>query len=208
MSTWFTSDTHFNHKNIVAGTSDWPEGNYCRDFKTLEEHNETLIRNFNEKVKEDDVLYHLGDWSFGGIDSIWKFWDRLNCLDIHLILGNHDHHIEKGRIAKLLGEDGSQIDVDLRKLFSSVQHYKEITIEGQMIVMSHYAMRVWNKSHKGSWMLYGHSHGTLAGTYYKSMDVGVDTNNLYPYSFEEIRTIMRDRETLLDADHHGERTNP
>ena len=47
-------------------------------------------------------------------------------------------------------------------------------------------MRVWNKSHYGSWELYGHSHGTLEPIG-KQLDVGVDTNNFYPYSFEDIK---------------------
>jgi hypothetical protein len=32
---------------------------------------------------------------------------------------------------------------------------------GQPIVLCHYAMRVWNRSHHGAWHLYGHSRGNL-----------------------------------------------
>ncbi len=174
--------------------------------------NEAIVNNINSLVKEDDILYCLGDWSFGGIENIWNFRKQINCKNIHLILGNHDHHIEKNKIIP------NTIN-SLKDLFVSVQHYKEIIIDKQKIVLCHYAMRVWNQSHKGSWMLYGHSHGTLdemtpefsnptwiGDQYYiknyKTMDVGMDTNNLKPYSFEEIKLIMDKREVLLNVDHY------
>ena len=69
---YFTSDTHYGHKNIVRGVTSWPEGNQCRDFKTLEEHNEKLVESINSVVGQDDILYHLGDWSFGGVENIFK----------------------------------------------------------------------------------------------------------------------------------------
>jgi len=208
---WFTSDTHYNHKSIVAGVSEWEDKSGCRLFATLEEHNDKLVENFNKLVQPNDILYHLGDWSFGGFKAIEDFWSRLNCENIHLILGNHDHHIERNR-------------EDIQKLFKSVQHYKEIKINGRFIVLCHYAMRVWNHSHKGAWMLYGHSHGTLdamrpeignpnwiGDQYYtkniRTMDVGVDTNNLMPYSYEELDKIMCRRDVLLEIDHHDKETN-
>lgn len=204
---YFTSDTHYNHKNIVSGTADWEDKSRCRQFDTLEEHNDKLVESINLRVKADDILYHLGDWSFGGIQSVSEFRDRLNCKDIHLIFGNHDHHIERNKD-------------NLQRLFSSTQHYKEIKINGRFIVLCHYAMRVWNHSHKGSWMLYGHSHGSLdaatplfanptwIGDQYftkniRTMDVGVDTNNLLPYSIGELDSLLSGREVLLDVDHHG-----
>lgn len=191
-NTFFTSDTHYNHKNIVRGTSDWVTRG-TREFITLDEHNIALVDAINSKVKQDDVMYHLGDWSFGGIESIMEFKKKLNCQNIHLIYGNHDHHIERNRNG-------------LQGAFKSVQYYKEIEIEGQLIILSHYSMRIWNKSHKNSWMLYGHSHGSLPDIGGKTMDVGVDTNNLLPYSFEEIKQIMSKR-TSEQIDHHGKNTN-
>ena len=193
---WFTSDTHWNHKNIVKGTTNWGDTNQrCREFDTLEEHNTKIIQNINEVVKYSDTLYHLGDWSFGGFEAIKKFRDQLHCRTIHLVFGNHDHHIENNR-------------ENCQDLFASAQYYKEFsTTWGQRIILSHYAMRVWNKSHHGSWMLYGHSHGTLSGYEgYKTMDVGVDTNDLKPYSIEDLKHIL-DKRTVLQADHHNPTTN-
>lgn len=234
---YFTSDTHFHHKNIVRGVSSWIEEGRTRrtrDFATLEEHDEELIKRINERVKEDDTLYHLGDWSFGGIEQIWEFRKRLHCKNIHLIYGNHDQHIELNHDVpksqekeihdwafQYLKVSSLPVRIEMQDLFSSCQHYKEIKVNGTHIILSHYAMRVWNKSHRGSIMLYGHSHGSLddlkpsfteptwIGEDYfiknnKTMDVGVDTNNLYPYSFTEIKEIMDKRDLLLNVDHHGE----
>jgi len=101
---FITSDTHYNHSNIVRGTTQWDlsgqtKGNQSvRDFDTLEEHNNALVNGINSVVGEDDVLFHLGDWSFGGLDSIFSFRKRLNVKNIHLCFGNHDHHIKNNRV--------------------------------------------------------------------------------------------------------------
>jgi len=207
---FFTSDTHFHHKNIVRGTTEWiaqEEGSNhgiqsLRYFNTLEEHDEALIKSINSIVKYDDVLYHLGDWSFGGHEQIKKFRDRLECREIHLIFGNHDQHIEP-------------ISSPYRECFNSTQYYLELDmkIDSQKsgkygktnIVLSHYSHQVWNKSHKGAIHLFEHSHGSLKGIG-KSMDVGVDTNNLYPYHLDEILDIMKNVKTEI-VDHHSSNTN-
>ena len=96
---FFTSDTHYAHKNICVGVSEWDDKTKsCRKFQTLEEMNELIVNNINKYVKENDILYHLGDWSFGGINNIWEFRKRINCKNIYLVPGNHDHHIKKNKI--------------------------------------------------------------------------------------------------------------
>ncbi len=243
---YLTSDTHFHHKNICRGTTEWVgDGEIhgvqrTRDFKTLEEMDEMLISNINAVVNEDDELYHLGDWSFGGIDQIWNFRKRIKCKNIHLIYGNHDQHIEaKKQITIFKDVDwevfdrlqltcdqilGNSIYLNTQDLFTSVQYYKKLKANGRLFILSHYAFRVWDSSHKGSIMLYGHSHGTLdalrpeftsptwIGDQYfiknfRTMDVGVDTNQLYPYDINEIIDIMDKKEVLLGVDHHSEKTN-
>lgn len=205
---YFTSDTHYSHKNIVRGVSEWkvedsPYGvNRTRDFNTLEEHNDALVTSINALAKCGDVLYCLGDWSFGDPENIRIFRSRLICKEVHLILGNHDQHIRKP-------------SSPFRGCFNSVQDYLELSLKidsqksGQYgktkICMSHYAQRVWNKSHHGAIHLYGHSHGTLPGIG-KSMDVGVDTNNLYPYHLDEILDLMKGKEISF-IDHHSPLTN-
>jgi calcineurin-like phosphoesterase family protein len=101
---WITSDTHYGHSGICKGTTHWrilndlgekiiPE-DAVRDFSSVEEMNDTIVENINNNVEEDDVLFHLGDWSFGGIENAIELRYRIKCKNIHLILGNHDHNIE------------------------------------------------------------------------------------------------------------------
>lgn len=225
---WFTSDTHYSHKNIIKGISSWSDKSTCRNFLTLEEHNKTLVDNINQVVKEDDILYHLGDWSFGGIEQIWDFRKQINCKTIHLILGNHDEHIENNKEIKIYN-DGIKINpklleihiqyacpdytcIVLQNLFASVSHYKEIKINKNRFILSHWPMRVWNKAHHGSIMLHGHCHGNLDdykdmdNFLYKTMDVGIDTHKQFrPYNISEIIDIMNKR-IKLSVDHHNELT--
>jgi calcineurin-like phosphoesterase family protein len=65
---FFTSDTHYNHTNICRGISNWDGRRGTRDFNSLDEMNASIIDGINSTVGEDDVLVHLGDWSFGGFD--------------------------------------------------------------------------------------------------------------------------------------------
>ena len=188
MNIWFTSDTHYSHSNIAGkSVSRWQRG--YRDFNSVWEMNQTLVDSINKYVKEDDVLYHLGDWSFGGVDNIKIFRDSLICQNIHLIRGNHDDNIE-----------GSQID-----LFSSVQDVLTLKLGKMTIFLSHYSHRVWQGSHKSTIHLYGHSHGSIPGIG-KSMDVGVDVaykmfGEYRPFSIDDIIRIMDKRE-IHKIDHH------
>ena len=82
------SDTHFSHKNILVFTNN--DGQKIRPFTCLDEMNETIISNWNKTVKPNDIVYHLGDFTFGGKQNIAKFASRLNGRK-RLILGNHDY---------------------------------------------------------------------------------------------------------------------
>ncbi len=166
MNTWFTSDTHYDHKNIVRGTSTWGDslGQRTRNFQTLEEHNQVLVDNINKCAQKNDVLYHLGDFSFNNFDNIAKFRALINCTNVHLILGNHDHHILNNKL-------------DIRNAFSSVNQILFKKIGGQTMYLSHFAHRVWDKSHHGTWHLHGHSHGTLADYQQWHYSKDADGNN-------------------------------
>lgn len=89
---FFTSDTHFNHTNIIQ---------YCqRPFKSTDEMNEAMIDNWNSVVGEDDTVFHLGDFCLGGAEEWNKILNRLNGR-IYLILGNHDlKNIRQGFIER------------------------------------------------------------------------------------------------------------
>lgn len=200
MNIYFSSDFHYGHKNIVKGISDWEDKSPCRDFNTMEEHNETLIQNINKTVSWDSVLYFMGDWSLGGRDSIWKFRNRLYVRTIHFIGGNHDHHIRNNSILKT--DDGFR---NARSFFTSYNEILEKKIGGQSMVLCHYPMRSWHKANRGSIQLYGHEHDSYYFyDNYKSMNVGIDTHPQFrPYHLEEILFIMKNKDNLG----HHERIN-
>lgn len=78
---YFISDTHFNHKNIIE---------YCnRPFKDIDEMNEAIINNWNNQVKDEDIVYHLGDVAISSESTLKDIIPRLTGKK-YLIRGNHD----------------------------------------------------------------------------------------------------------------------
>jgi calcineurin-like phosphoesterase family protein len=188
-NTFFTSDTHFGHRLMLADSRRCP-----RPWHSIEAMNEDLIHNWNWMVGDNDHIYHLGDFSFMNAGKTVEILKRLQGF-IHLIRGNHD------RMSKPVLE-----------YFESVDDIKEIRVAGQKIVMCHYAMMTWNKMHEGSWMLHGHSHGALQPDEYKKrFDVGIDSvvssglaETYRPVHFEDIRDgIMTFKKEFIPVDHHG-----
>ena len=197
---WITSDTHFSHKNIVCGVTNWrlPNGEVpveqTRDFATIEKMNTAIVNNINEVVGQDDILIHLGDWSFGGFEQIREFWDRLVCKNIHLILGNHDHHIENNR-------DGIQ------DLFQSISHYNTLEVGGNKFRLMHYPISSWDGLNKGVMHLHGHCHLPTSKRFGvgKRMDVGMDGHPEFrPYHIDECVRLLKDRpiKSEIGDDHH------
>jgi calcineurin-like phosphoesterase family protein len=74
----------------------------------------------------------------------------------------------------------------LASAITILEFHKQNKKYPETIILCHYAMRVWDRSHYGSMHLYGHSHGHLPD-YGKSMDVGVDCHNYYPISVDHVR---------------------
>lgn len=180
---WFTSDTHFGHKRMLE----------FRGYEDVVEMDKDLIRCWNSRISPKDRVYHLGDFSFHNRGRTHGVIDALNG-SICLIRGNHDERIIKG---------------DLEKRFEWVKYQYFLKIDKQtQIMMNHCAFLTWWGSHRGSWCLHGHSHGSLIQNQDpkgpRRMDVGVDTNDMYPYHLEEIRKHMATRSHEV-VDHHRER---
>ena len=196
---YITSDIHYGHKNICRGATNWrtPEGevpiNSTRDFSTIEQMNSAIVDRINSKVGQEDTLIMLGDIAFGGFENIGIFLDRLVCKNIYLILGNHDHHIKNDRGY-------------IKERFIAVKDYAELNIDGENFVLCHYPMASWHGLNKGVIHLHGHVHLSAQNKWGngKKLDVGLDGNNLYPYSITEIVHMMDKREVGSDIsnDHH------
>lgn len=171
--TFFTSDTHFNHANIIR---------FCnRPFRNVDEMNETIVANWNETVGENDTVFHLGDFCLGGAAEWTKFLDRLNGR-IYLILGNHDlKNIRQGFLGR----------------FEHVAMQMRIEIGKQKIYLCHYPFLCFEGGYKDVWQLFGHVHtrksntgidaGRLQYLYPTQYDVGVDNNDFRPVTYEQVR---------------------
>ena len=166
--THFTADSHFGHGNILK---------FCnRPFKSIKEHDETLISNWNSVVGKKDIVYHGGDFGLCNPGYLKTILNRLNG-NIHLIVGNHD---------KTALQISKSTNV---KKFASISETKYITVEGQKIFICHYALRTWRGSYHGAYMLFGHSHGRMPPLG-KSFDIGVDCWNYTPINFEQVKEKM------------------
>ena len=158
---WFTSDTHFDHAKILLYQQE------TRPFSSVEAMNDALIQNWNSLVSSGDVVYHLGDFAFRNHAD---FARRLNG-QIVLIEGSHDRMTAKDR-----------------KAFTWAGPLHVVKGEPDIIIC-HYAMRTWPRSHYGTWHLFGHSHGHLP-PFGKSFDVGVDAWGLFPVGLARVRARM------------------
>ena len=204
---WFTSDTHFNHANICSATTTWnvnngPTGSNFREFKSLEAMNDRLVEGINASVGQDDILFHLGDWSFGGFDSIRQFRDRLVCKNIHLILGNHDQHIARNKD-------------NVQEIFSSVHNVLDLIVKWNVgtpmqdeakFMLMHFPIASWDNLARGVIHLHGHVHlppHRRIGPG-KMMDVGVDGNGLNPIILNDVLTLMKNQpiKSMMPNDHH------
>lgn len=198
MSDFFTADTHFRHANVILynnrpfldrendldAKGRWKsrEIAYRRAF----EMDEAIICNWNSVVRPGDTVYHLGDWAF--CDDLNRYLDRLNGT-IFWVHGNHDKAAWK--VKDRFARHAPLMEVKI----AFPEGIREVTL-------CHYAMRVWNKSHWGSYQLYGHSHGSLEDLKDSlSMDCGMDCNNLFPFTVEQIDAHMATK-TFRPLDHH------
>src|ERR1700690_1001792 len=171
---WFCSDLHFFHKNIILYSN--------RPYSSVEEMNESLIKNWNAMVKPEDSVWHLGDFAFCKYPELKNILRRLNG-NKNFIMGNHDKVIEE-----------NWDDLLNSKLLNSIQYYKELKYEGQMFVLFHYPIASWNKKHHGAIHLHGHCHASFVAPG-KIVDVGVDdkriTSEYRPISIVEIIKYMK-----------------
>ena len=93
---FFTSDTHFNHKNIIRYCNrPWNSGKDVNgqlivSDDNVNEMNEAIISSWNKVVPPNALVWHLGDFALGDRSKIPEIVARLNGR-INLVLGNHDH---------------------------------------------------------------------------------------------------------------------
>lgn len=188
----FTADTHFWHASQATR----------RGFATVDDMHERMIERWNAQVSPDDIVYHLGDLTFSSYARAAEVLQHLKGR-IKVVPGNHD---DKKVLQKLLTEGLiDEILLPLQKLKVPV-YVGNGHNEVHRFVLCHYPLLVWDRAHYGVMHLHGHSHGNLnfPNPNARILDVGVDTNDMTPWSFEAVMVWMEGR-GYKAFDHHEER---
>lgn len=183
---FFTSDTHFYHENIIR---------FCnRPFSNVEEMNSTMIERWNAKVPKDGLVFHLGDFAWGGLNKYKQIREQLNG-DIVLIKGNHEWR------------NGPQNESDYEKLFLHTTQQLFIEIEKRKIYLNHVPFLCYGGTYRNDsdliYQAFGHVHSNpsmigkdltrLSMLFPTQYDVGVDNNNFEPISWNELDTKIKEQ---------------
>jgi len=165
------SDTHFFHKNIL--TFKKPDESLVRDgFSSVEDMNERIIDNWNKTVNDEDVIYHLGDFTFGSKNRIKDIAPRLKGRK-RLILGNHDYQPN-----------------DYQPYFEKIFSYRQFgrDIFKRPVVLCHFPLHRsafdYRTGNEGL-NIHGHLHHNLTGESVH-VNVCVEHTNYSPVSIEDI----------------------
>jgi calcineurin-like phosphoesterase family protein len=175
---FITSDEHYFHKNIIKYQN--------RPFDNLEVMNRALINNHNSVVGKDDHVIHIGDFSFGHKEEFCRVIRELN--GHHYVMdGSHDKALAEY-------EEWGEKPTDVQMKLTVLPKLFEFTYNGMKVVLCHYAMMTWwashyNKGEMASYHFFGHSHGRLTHPE-GAIDIGVDTNNFYPYRIDDAMAIL------------------
>jgi len=189
---WFTADTHFGHANIIKHAG--------RPFRSAAEMDEALIQLWNETVKPQDTVWHLGDFMWSVKPTEWVVRAKELHGHLRLVVGNHDTSSVTKKLKKWGDSSGFERIEDL--YFMKLGDRKRAGLEG--LVLCHYPMVTWNKKHFGVVHLHGHCHGSLQRRDRRAIDVGVDTHMYRPYNFDEIVTLVENAPIVIE-DHHTRR---
>lgn len=169
---WVTSDTHFGHDREFLYKP--------RGFTSIEEHDEEIIRRWNEKVKTNDIVYHLGDVMLGDTEHGIKCLKRLNG-HIRVIAGNHD--------------TDNRIDLYDNFPLTKIEYIsfaQRIKFKGYHFFLCHYPTMTANLEKESlkqcTINLYGHTHQKT--NFYQDIPfmyhVGLDSHNCYPVLLDDI----------------------
>ena len=155
-------------------------------FRRISLMTEKVIANHNSKVGPKDDVYLLGDMYFGNDVSIFEsYLARMNGARFYLIKGNHDN----SKMFKL-------------NCWEGVYERYRLDNNNKTFYLDHYPMATWNKAHRGSYNLHGHCHGSYPISS-QQMDVGLDTNDLFPYFLHECVEKMAKAPKFVIPDYHG-----
>lgn len=163
MTTYFISDTHFGHTKVIEYED--------RPFANADEMDRLLIQNWNQKVKEDDLVYHLGDVGLHKKSCLRDIIHKLNGTKI-LVRGNHDF---RPTAMMNLG-----FDACLESAFLHIGRHD--------CYLSH---EPFPMSAPNTWMIHGHVHSKWKVLpFEKKICMSVENWNYAPVDIKELISIM------------------
>lgn len=221
---FFISDLHAGHD------PKWPKPLWAmRGFSSVTEHDETLIKRWNDTVRDDSTIWHLGDFCFNDPDGkrFMSLVRRLRFGRLHLLIGNHTSGQRQAYVDHIATRFPDAVTTDGRlnyevyplemKVDGRDDHvvvfepeYSEVVINGKKVVLSHYPLASWNEMAKGSWMVHGHEHGSEQRskiedvTHGKIIDISIENlliANMLPMSFRQLRAVMTKKEYVAVGHH-------
>lgn len=172
---YFTSDLHFGHDRRFIYEP--------RGFNSIQEMNESLVENWNKTVKDDDIVYVLGDFFLGTDlsfvnDTLFKFNGK-----VHLVLGNHDTpaKVELYQSHEKILSICYATQIKYRKRFFYLSHYPTLTANLET-----------NPKH-ALCNLFGHTHSK--NKFFEDRlymyNVAVDAHNNFPVSIEQVNEEIK-----------------
>lgn len=172
---YFIGDTHFGHTNVLTLDN--------RDFPSIQDHDDFIITNWNETIRNNDDIYFLGDFSLSRKSYTEQLLKSLNGRK-HFIVGNHD----KKDTIKLYKQYGEFLG-----------NYHEFKIKHEMYVLCHYPFYSWKGMYVGAVNIHGHSHRNIS-TQGRRICVSANVIDYKPISLESIQNIMMSRKLITSHD--------
>jgi calcineurin-like phosphoesterase family protein len=213
---YFTSDSHLGHHRGKAIEFVVQK----RGFENVIDMDNAIIKSYNDTVRPNDILFHLGDFCLNTEESgLNEYLARIQCQNVYHIWGNHNNPlwlVYRKEINNMLSQyearDGFMLPDDIEiypfkyRNITFLGNYLEAQINGIKFVMAHYPIYVFNEMKHGVKHLCGHSHGSLPlsrpeDPQSKILDVGWDIHKK-PLSVDEVCSIMKNKDNLK-VDHHA-----
>ena len=166
---FITSDSHFGHRRIL---------DFCQDSRQwakndVDKMDQNLIDSWNSVVKDEDIVYHLGDFTFyRSKTKNLKIFDSLKGKK-YLIRGNHEKEA-------------------LSLPWLGMYHYYEI----EDCILFHYPIEDWNRRYHGSYHLHGHVHSSTEMPFRhinNRLDIGADNMGPIPKTIQQLKDICNER---------------
>lgn len=151
MTTWYTSDLHFGHR-FVSELRGFGDDTVAHDL--------AIMGQWTSQVREDDVVYVLGDLAVSNPINAINLVGNLRGRK-YLIAGNHDR-------CHPMHRDAFRRESPYLYVFESVSPFGRRRIAGQSVLLSHFPytgdrgpdrFTQYRLPDEGEWLLHGHTHG-------------------------------------------------